>query len=177
MDAGNKVWYVMRSLFKTELKTKAKLDAANIRAFIPMKHHVKIVNGRKTRVEVPIIRNLLFVYSDEKSLAPLLAADSKFQYTYRRGGRENEPLIVPDNQMQQFLDAVETSEDTLFFTPSELNITKGTKVRIIGGPLNGIVGIFMKVKGARTKRLVLEIPDTLSMAVDVSPDLIEVMPE
>lgn len=177
MDAGKKVWYVMRSIFKTELKTKAKLDEANIRSFIPLKHQIKIVKGKKARVEVPIVRNLLFVYSDEKSLAPLLAADSKFQYTYRRGGRENEPLIVPDDQMQRFLEAAEASEGPLYFTPSELNIAKGTKVRIIGGPLNGIVGIFMKVKGARAKRLVLEIPDTLSIALDVNPDLIEVLTE
>lgn len=176
MDTEGKVWYVMRSLFKTELKTKARLDEANIRTFIPMSCHVKIVQGRKLKVQVPIVRNLMFVYSDEKTLAPFLASDSKFQYTYRRGGHENEPLIVPEAQMQQFFKAVEASEQPLYFTPAELNIAQGTRVRIIGGPLDGTVGVFMKVKGARAKRLVIEIPDTLSVAVEVNPDLVEVLP-
>lgn len=172
----DKVWYVMRSIFKTELKTKAKLDGAGIRAFIPMACRVKIVNGRRCKIQTPIIRNLLFVYSDEKTLAPFLAADSKFQYTYRRGGRENEPLIVPDSQMRQFIKAVEASVRPLYFTPAELNIAKGTKIRIIGGPFDGTVGLFMKVRGARAKRLVIQIADALAVAVDVNPDMIEVMP-
>lgn len=177
MAVKNKVWFVMRSIFKTELRTKAKLDEAGIRVFIPMSCHVKIVNGRKCKIQTPIIRNLLFVYSDEKTLAPFLAADSKFQYTYRRGGRENEPLVVPDNQMEQFINAVEKSGHPLYFTPAELSVAKGTKIRIIGGPFDGTVGLFMKVRGARTKRLVIEIPDAVAVAVDVNPDVIEVLPE
>lgn len=177
MNAGNKVWYVMRSIFKTELKTKAKLDQAGIRAFIPMSRSVKITNGRKSTIHVPVVRNLLFVYSDQKTLAPFLTADSKFQYTFRRGGQENEPLVVPDHQMQQFINAVELSERPLYFTPADLNIAKGTKIRIIGGPLDGTVGMFMKVKGARTKRLVIELSDNLAVAVDINPDLIEVLPD
>lgn len=177
LGVEDKVWFVMRSIFKTEMTTKAKLDEAGIRSFIPMGYRVKIINGRKSKIQTPIIRNLLFVYSDSKTLAPFLAADSKFQYTYRRGGRENEPLIVPDNQMRQFIDAVEISGQPLFFTPEELNIAKGTKIRIIGGPFDGFVGVLMKVKGARAKRLVIEIPDAVAVAVDVNPDMIEVLPE
>ena len=35
----------------------------------------------------------------------------------------------------------------------------------------------MKVKGARAKRLVIELPGTLAVAVEANPDLIEIISE
>ena len=35
----------------------------------------------------------------------------------------------------------------------------------------------MKVKGAKAKRLVIELPNTLAVAVEVNPDLIEILSE
>ena len=35
----------------------------------------------------------------------------------------------------------------------------------------------MKVKGSRAKRLVVLIPETMAVAVDVEPDLIEFLPD
>lgn len=175
METQHNVWFVMRSLFNTELKTKRKLDEAGIRNFIPMDCRVQVLRGCKRKTYVPVVRNLMFVYSDETTLAPFLAADSKFQYTYRRGGRRNEPMVVPDEQMEEFMNALEKAEHPLFFTADELDVTRGTRIRVIGGPLDGIKGIFMKVQGARSKRLVVMIPETMAVAVSVDPDLIEVL--
>ena len=165
----------MRSLFNTELKTKRKLDEAGIRNFIPMDCRIQIMRGCKRKTYVPVVRNLMFVYSNEDALAPFLAADSKFQYTYRRGGHRNEPMVVPDEQMEEFMNALEKTEHPLFYTAGELDLAKGTHIRVIGGPLDGIKGVFMKVKGARSKRLVVMIPETMAVAVSVDPDLIEVL--
>ena len=101
--------------------------------------------------------------------------DSKFQFIYKKGGMENEPIIVPEKQMEDFINACEHSEKPLYFRPDELNLAKGTKIRIIGGLLNGTEGTLLKVSGARSKRLVVSIPGTLNVAVEVSPDLIEVI--
>ena len=38
-----------------------------------------------------------------------------------------------------------------------------------------MTGVYLKVKGARSKRLVVIIPDTLAVAVDVQADLIEII--
>lgn len=175
VDAVQKSWFVMRSLFNTELQTKEKLDRAGIRNYIPMECRIKMIRGRKQKVWTPIVRNLMFVYADIQSLRPLMVEDSKFQFTYRRGGRQNEPMIVPDEQMEAFMKALETTQRPVFFAPHELNLTKGTRIRIIGGQLNGVEGYFMKVKGVRAKRLVVMLPETLAVAVEVEPDLIEIL--
>ena len=79
--------------------------------------------------------------------------------------------------MEQFIQAVKGAERPIYFTPQELNISRGTKIRIHGGPFDGIEGVFMKVKGARAKRLVIELPGTLAVAVEANPDLIEIISE
>ena len=169
-------WYVMRFIYNCRTDTRERLGRADIETFIPMREDIQYRGGKKIRTRVPVIRNMLFVRSTEKILAPFLASDRYFQYQYRRGGRQAEPLVVPDNQMERFIATVKASEKPIYFTPQELNIRKGTRIRIHGGPFDGIEGVFMKIKGARAKRLVVELPGTLAVAVEVNPDLIEILP-
>lgn len=170
-------WYVMRFLYNHRSNTRERLATAGIETFIPMRQEIRNVRGRKVRINVPVIRSLLFVRSTPAALAPYLETDNYFQFQYRRGGRRAEPLIVPDDQMEQFVRAVEQAARPLYFTPRELDIARGTRVRVLGGPFDGMEGVFLKVKGARSKRLVIELPDTLAVAVEIAPDLVEVLPE
>ena len=84
-------------------------------------------------------------------------------------------MVVRDEEMQHFIRAVEATENPIYLNPSELNIERGTHIRVIGGNMNGVEGKYLKVKGARNKRLVVIIPDTLAVAVSVETDFIEVI--
>ena len=174
-EKQQKNWYVMRSLFRTELKMRAKLEAANIESFVPTTSRLVVLHGRKKSIETPIVSNLIFVHSDTTTLQPFLDRDSRFQYIFVKGGKQHERMVVRDEDMQNFIRAVEAYEKPLYFKPSELELERGTHVRVIGGPLDGMTGVYLKVKGARSKRLVVIIPDTLAVAVDVQADLIEVI--
>lgn len=46
-----------------------------------------------------------------------------------------------------------------------MNLTKGTKVRIIGGELDGHEGAFVKVKDAQDKRVVIAIQGIIAVAM------------
>ena len=48
----------------------------------------------------------------------------------------------------------------------------GKQVLIVGGPLDGMTGHLLSVKGMRTKRLIVELPGMLTSAVEVAPDFI-----
>lgn len=171
----DKKWYVMRSLFRTELKTRAKLEAAEIESFVPTKSRIVLLHGRNKRIETPIVSNLIFVHSSPINLQPFLDKDSRFQYIFVKGGKQNERMVVRDEEMQHFIRAVEATENPIYLKPAELNIERGTHIRVIGGNMNGLEGKYLKVKGARSKRLVVIIPDTLAVAVGVEADLIEVI--
>jgi len=42
----------------------------------------------------------------------------------------------------------------------------------VGGPLDGMTGHLLSVRGMRTRRLIVELPGMLTSAVEVSPDYI-----
>lgn len=169
------VWYVMRFLYNRKSGTRERMERAGIETFVPMHYKVRLVNGRKVRSYVPVLGDMIFVRSTRVELAPYLASDSYFQFRYKRGGAQAEPLVVPDKDMDAFMTALRSSERPMYFTPAELNISKGTRIRIHGGPCDGMEGVFMKVKGARARRLVVELPNTIAVAVEINPDLIEVL--
>ena len=174
-DNQKEVWYVMRALYRTELKTQSRLNEAGIETYIPIKETVTTVRGRKRKVKIPAVSNLIFVRSTQKRLAPFTAGDGRFQYTFKKGGMSNEPLIVPDKQMNDFIRACTRSERPLYFSPGELKLEKGTRVRIIGGPLDGYEGRLQKLQGSRVKRLFVELPGLLTAAVEVEPEYIQLV--
>ena len=88
-----------------------------------------------------------------------------------------EKIIIPDNEMRRFIAVAGTySDQLLYFQPEEVNLSKGTKVRITGGDFEGQEGIFLKVKGARDRRVVIEIQGVIAVAMaTIHPELIEVI--
>lgn len=91
--------------------------------------------------------------------------------------RSGQKIIIPDQEMQRFIAVAGTyHEQLLYFRPDELNLSKGTKVRVTGGDFEGQEGIFLKVKGARDRRLVIKIQGVIAVAMaSIHPDLIEVI--
>ena len=61
-------------------------------------------------------------------------------------------------------------------TMKELNLSKGTRVRVTAGPLEGQEGVFLKVKGVRDRRLVIHIEGVIAVAKAlVHPELVQVI--
>ena len=79
--------------------------------------------------------------------------------------------------MQQFIAVIEAGNDTLtYLSPQEINISKGTKVRVHGGIFNGTEGIFLKVQGKRSKRVVLLIDGITAVVLsEINPGFIEII--
>lgn len=170
-------WFAMRATYSRELEVKNKLDEKGIGNFIPMRYEIRMIGRYKKRQLVPVIHNLIFVHSTCSELQKTKSGISYLQYI--TDSRSGQKIIVPDEQMKDFIAVAGTyDEHLLFFKPEEINLAKGTPVRIIGGKFEGREGIFVKVKGARDRRVVINIQGVIAMAVaTLSPDLIEVIKE
>jgi transcription antitermination factor NusG len=96
---------------------------------------------------------------------------------YIVNSRSREKIIVSDEQMKHFIVVASLhTEKLIYLKPEEINLKKGTPVRIIGGPFDGVEGIFIKVKGARSRRVVVLIQGVTAVATtEIEPDLIEVI--
>ena len=87
---------------------------------------------------------------------------------YYRDLGSREIIIVPEKEMQSFIAvAGSKNENIVYLSNAEVNIRKGTKVRITGGVFEGVEGIFMRIQGH--KRVVVTIPNILSVATAFVP--------
>lgn len=168
-------WYVLRFLYRNQVKVRAKLEEDGIETFSPSVPVLELKNGKYVRTYKPVVRDLFFVHSLKNVIDPYVARYENLQYMYKKGGKYKEPLVVPDDQMDQFVKAVNLSAHPLYFKIDELDLEWGTRIRLIGGDMNGYEGVLLKVRGAREKRLIVEIPNTLVAAVEVNPDLVEII--
>lgn len=175
-------WFVLNAVFGRELRVKELLETQGIEAFVPMRYLIKMKRGRKERVLVSAISNFVFVHTT-KEILENFKADLLSQYGYptyfvtRKIGERRTIVTVPDQQMREFIRvASQLEEDVLYFPPEEIQLEKGDRVRIIGGNLDGLEGTLLKVKGKRSKRVVVSIAGVAAVAAYyISPDLIQVI--
>lgn len=169
-----KHWYAMRVTYSREVQMKEMLEQRGIECFIPMRYHTKVVRGRKVKLLKPVIHNLLFAHATPTEIQEVKKYYEYLQYIV---DRERQKIIVPDAQMQTFIAVTGTYDDQLIWiNPEDLNLKKGTRVRITGGDFEGQEGTFIKIKGARDKRVVIAIQGVIAVAMaTLHPSLIEII--
>lgn len=172
------VWFAMSAPYRRELIAKEFLDKKGIECFVPMKQMlVEKRNSIKTRQLVPAIHNMIFVHTSKERIKELKQGVNFLQYCTRPEGGRNTPIIVPDRQMQQFIAITQAdNENITYLRPEEVDIAKGTKIRIHGGTFDGLEGYFVKIQGRRNRRVVMLIEGVTAVALtEISTDFIEIV--
>lgn len=171
-------WFVMRDLKRINAKLPAYklLRSEGLEVFTPMRWKLKTRGGKQVREEVPFIQDLLFVHSTRARLDLFVESIPTLQYRYQKGKGYREPMVVPDRDMNRFIYAVNGMEHPRYYLPGELTPSMyGRKIRIIGGYLDGYEGCLLSMRGTRVKRLLVELPNWLTAAVEVSPEFIQLL--
>lgn len=170
----NTRWYVMRDLKRANAKEPAYklLEGKKMEVFVPMKWHLVTRGGVRIREEVPFMPDLLFVHETRITLDPVVEKIRTLQYRWlRRTWRE--PMTVADDDMERFIHAVNAAENPKYYQPDELTPDMyGRSVRIVGGAMDGYSGKLLSARGSKFKRLMVEIPNLLTAAVEVNPEFI-----
>ncbi|WP_297905027.1 UpxY family transcription antiterminator [uncultured Parabacteroides sp.] len=171
-----KRWFAMRATYRRSKNVCELLEKEKIECFIPMRYETREIRGKKKRELVPVVQNLMFVYAAPKVIQEIKSKVEYLQYIVNT--RSGEKIIVPEEQMRRFIAVAGTyDEQLLWFKPEEVNLAKGTRVRITGGVFEGQEGVFIKVRGARDRRVVVEIQGVIAVAMAaIHPDLIEPLP-
>ncbi len=166
----------MRSL-TDELKMEAILQANHFKCFLPKRIRSRVLKG-KTRVEVvPAVRLYLFVQSDYASLYAFKQLTPGLLFTKVISSEDpHSTMKVSDKEMEDFIRvATQKEQESRLFRPDEVELSRGQRIRIHGGPLSGVEGELVKVKGLRDKRLVLSIPGIISVMTLVDRNLIQLI--
>lgn len=174
-EAVTKRWFVMRDLKRSNAKNPAYLmlrDKVET-VFTPMTKHFVTRKGRKQVVEVPYMRDLVFVHDSPSVIDPIVAATPTLQYRFVRGGRSNEPMVVPDDEMERFMALVSSQSLFQYYTLDEVSAAMcGRDIIIVGGKLDGFRGKLLTVKGSKRKQLVVALRGLLAVGVVVEPEFI-----
>lgn len=178
-DKDQIYWFAMKDNGRSHAKHPAYrlLSENGFEVFTPMRQMIKTQNGRRVRIEVPALFDLLFVHSTKTILDPVVDETKNLRYRYVKGGHL-EPIIVADDEMQRFIEAVTSSNDVQFYRPDEITPDMyGKMIRIIGGPLNGREGhLLANTRGNNSKkRFFVELPGFLAAGVVVEREFIKVL--
>jgi transcription antitermination factor NusG len=144
--------------------------------FTPMTTRFSTKEGRRVKVEVPVMRDLLFVKECRQNLDPIVAKTPTLQYRFKKGGKQGEPIVVPGEDMERFIVAVQASNNPKFYSAEEITpLMCGRKIRMVGGTLDGYEGILQTIRGSKTKHLIITLPSLLAVSVDINDEFVEVL--
>ncbi len=169
-------WFVMRA-YKSEQKAEEKLGGKDgLEYFIPKCYAVRVYHGVKSKRLVPAIPNLVFVHASRSQILDFKKRCNFLQFVMWKKSTGLEYIVVPDEQMDSFIKvASQYDENVSYYRPDEINLQKGTRVRILGGKFDGVKGVFMQVRGKRNRRIVVMLEGVMAVAAEVDPDLVEVI--
>lgn len=165
-----KYWFAARTKKGQELAIRDSLKERDIECFIPTQFVIRQLKYRKVRVEVPVIRNLVFVYTT-KEKACSLANDDKIPLYYMKDLYTHSMLVVPEKQMRDFMLIMDLSPESVSLDSDRLTV--GVKVRVIKGELCGVEGELLALP-TRTY-VVIRILGLLTASIKVPKNYLEII--
>lgn len=174
-DVPNR-WFAIRVEYRGEMAVKSYLEKIGMEHFLPMQYREVVVRQRKVRKLVPLVHNLIFIHTTKPALDRIKATTHyPIRYMMQRDGAQSHPIVVPDEEMYNFIRVAGTYDDQLLYIPQEeVRLGRGDRVRIQSGPFAGATGIYIKLKGTRHRRVVVEIPGIAAIATaTLDPSVIE----
>lgn len=143
-----KKWYAIYTAPKAEKKVSERLRQQGIDHYLPTQKILKQWSDRKKWVEEPLFRSYLFVHIDEALYYPVLNTHRVVKFVTFGGTA----ATIPEYQIETIRRLLMESTE-LEITQEELS--PGTPVEVVGGPLMGTLGELISVRGE--KRIAVKI--------------------
>ena len=178
-DKEEQIWFAVGCTSpQKELRVRDDARQYGLEAFVPLKYEVKTVRGQKQRALVPALAGLMFVKGTEEEVKDYIRNFAHYNVYIRKSNFSNKEdyLTVPTKAMENFIAVTEHREEKItFFRPEEISLQQGDRIRIKGGLYDGREGIIMRIKGKRNRHLVVQIPGVLIAAVELEPEMLELV--
>ncbi|MBP5712028.1 MAG: UpxY family transcription antiterminator [Prevotella sp.] len=136
-NRDQKFWHALYVRSRTEKKVLSQLEDNGFQAYLPLVTQVKKWSDRKKKVEEPLFKSYVFVYSNEKEYIPILNIYGVVRFV----SFERKAVVVPENQIlaiKKFVNDYEKGEEYKLMNNEDLK--EGQMVRIISGPCKGLTG-------------------------------------
>lgn len=165
-------WFVMRDLKRSNAKLRAYQQLADegFQVFTPTTTKIVDTFGKRRRIQVPFIPDLLFVNAPKASLDKFVTRIGTLQYRYIKDAPYGTSMTVSDVAMDRFIAAVSSVKTPKYYSADEITPDMyGSIVRIIGdSALSGYEGRLLKVRGASKKRLLVDLSGLLCASIEIN---------
>ena len=165
-------WFAARVKHCQEFAVRNALQKFGIECYIPTRPVIRELRNRRMQVEVPVIRNLIFVHA-AKAEACAAANYYGIPLYYVRDLHTRSMLVVPDKQMEDFMLVMRVMQQQVAI--GECPLAVGCKVLVVKGELCGVEGELVG-EGNRT-HVRIRIPQILSATVRIPRSYLRVRKE
>lgn len=156
----------MSATYGSEAKMTQVLQKNGVESYVPMRTEVREHRGRKRIVTAPAVSNLLFAHTSFEVMNRIEPLYPHLQYKIYRCDGLNRRIVVPDKEMEAFIAFTSSQEAEIkFIRPEEINYTDCKKVKIIGGPFDGLECYLRTVRGSKYKQLISVIEGLVAVSV------------
>jgi transcription antitermination factor NusG len=141
MQPDDKHWYALYTAPRAEKKVSDRFTEADIEHYLPLQTVKRKWSDRIKEVIVPVVHGYIFVKIQETEFRNVLNIYGAISFV-----REfSKPVAIPDNQIERLRFMCDFSDEPIEFILDEL--TKGETVTITKGPLQGLMGELVEIKG------------------------------
>lgn len=166
-----KIWFAARTRRNQEKSIKVRLEQIGIDHFIPFRHEFRQRKDRKVRLLVPVIPNIVFIYTDyQTSLSIVNNHNVKISYLRAIDGKG--PLIVPRKQLEDFKLICDSKVECNLVE----NLEKGDKVVVSDGYLAGLEGELIN-STKNNKRMIVRLDGIASFEIVISACKLKKIPK
>lgn len=124
-----------------ERKVRELLSKKGVEAYVPMRRSLRMVNGKKKFVDAPAIAGYVFVLIENEQRLEVLETPYVKAFVRNFG----EDAVIPENQIHAMKCMLGQHDYEVEINQDQL--VPGEELLVIGGPLTGIKGEFVQIKG------------------------------
>ena len=168
-------WFALKVSRKESLAMKVMEDAG-LRAYCPMAATDTTIHGQKKIVERPLIPNTIFVFAPFRRINALKNQNTFITYCYKKVDGKFKILQVPTREMELFIDSsTKMKNDITYFSPEEVELKQGDRVKIVGGLFDGYEGTLLKAKGRAKRMFLINFEMLGAIGTHIEPQYIRVI--
>lgn len=136
-------WYAVYTAPRAEKKVDERFTEVGIEHYLPVRKVKRQWTDRVKEVIIPVVSGYIFVRIPQKDFKKVTDIYGALSFV-REGGL---PVAIPDIQMENLRLMVENSVEEVEYCADSDSFDKGESIAIIKGPLAGMMGELIEVKG------------------------------
>jgi len=134
-------WHAIYTKSRAEKRLYQDLCSKSFECYLPLKKELRKWSDRTKWVEEPLIRSYLFVRVSEREYYD--AINSRYAVGYVTFGGKAVP--IPERQIETL--RIFLQDENRKVDLCKENLQKGEIVEVVGGPLKGVRGEVLQIKG------------------------------